>query len=114
MKDLRMYILVNSNIDISKAKLSGQVGHSANVLTYRMCKENSPLIHEYMLGSIKKIILSCPQKKLEELENLGYVTIRDNGLTELEPNTLTCTTVGILDKNNIPEELKFIKRLRLL
>ena len=39
MKDLRMYILVNSDIDISKAKLSGQVGHSANVLTYRMCKE---------------------------------------------------------------------------
>ena len=114
MKDLRMYILVNKDIEISKAKLSGQVGHCANVLTYRMCKENNPLIDEYMKGSIKKIILSCSQSKLEELERLGYVTIHDNGLTELEPNTLTCVTVGILDKDNIPDELKFVKRLRLL
>ena len=114
MKDLRMYILVNNDIEISKPKLAGQVAHASNVLTYRMCKENNPLIDEYMLGSIKKIILSCPQKKLEELESLGYVTIRDIGLTELEPNTLTCVTVGILDKDNIPNELKFVKRLRLL
>ena len=61
-----------------------------------------------------KIILSFSQSKLEELEKLGYITIRDNGLTELEPNTLTCVTIGILDKDNIPDELKFVKRLRLL
>ena len=79
-----------------------------------MCKENNPLIDEYMQGSIKKIILSCSQSKLEELEKMGHITIRDNGLTELEPNTLTCVTIGILDKDNIPDELKFVKRLRLL
>ena len=114
MRDLKMYILVNKEIKISKAKLSGQTAHASNVLTYRMCKENNPLIDEYMQGSIKKIILSCSQSKLEELEKLGYVTIRDNGLTELKPNTLTCVTIRILDKDNIPDELKFVKRLRLL
>ena len=114
MKDLRMYILVNNDIEISKPKLAGQTAHASNILTYRMCKENNPLIGEYMLGSIKKIILSCPQKKLEELESLGYVTIRDKGLAELEPNTLTCVTVGVLDKDNVPDDFKFVKRLRLL
>ena len=132
MKDLRMYILVNKEIEISKAKLSGQVGHAVNVYIYNILNNyivniienkekynntdiiNKNLLDEYMAGSIKKIILSCTQKKMEDLEKLGYVTIRDNGLTELEPNTLTCITVGILDKNNIPDDLKFIKRLRLL
>ena len=114
MKDLRMYILVNNDIEISKPKLAGQTAHASNILTYRMCKENNPLIDEYMLGSIKKIILSCPQKKLEELESLGYVAIRDKGLTELEPNTLTCVTVGVLDKDNVPDDFKFVKSLRLL
>ena len=114
MKDLRMYILVNNDIEISKPKLAGQTAHASNILTYRMCKENNPLIDEYMLGSIKKIILSCPQKKLEELESLGYVAIRDKGLTELEPNTPTCVCLGIGDKEEFIGKYKWFKRLQLL
>ena len=113
MKDLRMYFLVNKDLEISKGKLAGQVGHAANILTYKLCKANDKTIEEYMQGQIKKIILACPQTKLETLEQEGFITIRDNGLTELEPGTLTCVTIGILEKTEIPESLKFIKKLRV-
>ena len=53
LKDLRMYILANEDIEISSGKLSGQVGHSVNVLGYNMCKAKDKLIDEYMQGEIK-------------------------------------------------------------
>lgn len=60
----------------------------------------------------KKIILKCPQWKLEELENENsYIVIRDKGLTQLEPNTLTCVCVGIFDRDldNVPLWIKELK-----
>lgn len=108
--DLRMYILVNKDIEISKGKLAGQVGHA--VASYFYNRYNKELITNYMENQQKKIILACSQTKLEELESQGYISIRDNGLTELELNTLTCVNLGILDadKEEIP---KWVKRLRL-
>ena len=60
-----------------------------------------------------KIILKCKQKKLEELESIGYISVRDLGKTELEPNTITCVNLGILDEDDLCNDLKFVKRLRL-
>lgn len=104
MKDLAMYILVNKDIEIGKGKLAGQVGHAVAVYFYR--NENSQLIKEYMDNKQKKIIVYCKQSKLEQYEKEGYISIRDIGLTELEPNTLTCINLGILDKNNLPKEIR--------
>ena len=111
MRDLRMYILVNKDIEISKGKLAGQVGHACNCYTYH--NYGSELLDEYMKGSIKKIILHAPQKLLEELEDKGYLAIRDNGLTEQKPKTLTCVNYGIIDYADIKEH-KILKRLQLV
>ena len=108
---LKMYILVNQDIEMAKGKLAGQVGHAVNILTYRMCKQNNSLIDEYMNGAIKKIVLKCPQSKLEELESKNYISVRDNGLTQLEPNTLTAVTLGILREEEVES---WVKELKLL
>lgn len=116
MKDYRMYILVNEDIKINKGKLAGQVGHAVAVMFYRLwCDFEKPLpvINEYMKLQ-KKIILYCSQIKLEKLESEGYITIRDRGLTDLPPNTLTCVNLGLVDLNDIPEKLEFIKELKLV
>ena len=42
----------------------------------------------------------------------GYVTIRDRGYTEVEPDSITAVNLGIYDKDK--EIPKFISRLRLL
>lgn len=114
MNDYRMYILVNEDVKIGKGKLAGQVGHAVAVYFYRNFKEDGPLtdvINEYMNTAQKKIILKCPQSKLEELEAEGHITIRDNGWTQLEPNTLTCVNVGIYAADAVPS---FVTELKLV
>lgn len=137
-QDLRMYILVNEDIKINKGKLAGQVGHAVNVYVYRImnkcirymangykkyedCTDSDilgilehALLDDYMDGEIKKIILYAPQSKLEELESDGLVTIRDKGYTDLEPNTLTCVNLGILDYNDIGKGFEWVKDLKLV
>lgn len=118
MKDLRMYILVNQDIKINKGKLAGQVGHAVAQVFWNQWKSLGklvPAMEEYMKEQ-KKIILYCPQSKLEELEKEGYITIRDKGYTDLEPNTLTCVNFGLIDKSWIDEneELKFLNDLELV
>ncbi|MGG1395580.1 aminoacyl-tRNA hydrolase [Bacillus velezensis] len=110
-----MYILVNEDIKISKGKLAGQVGHA--VMSYVYHKAVKPLsegieiksLDEYMKEQ-KKIILKCPQYKLEELERAGgYTVIRDKGYTQLEPNTLTCINYGIKTPEELPEWVRNLK-----
>lgn len=115
-EDLRMYILVNKDVKIKKGKLAGQVGHAVAVYFYKNIKniEEINKIDKYMDTHQKKIILYCSQEKLEELENQGYISIRDKGWTSLNPNTLTCVNLGIIDYNCFPEKFKFIKTLKLV
>ena len=96
--DLRMYILVNSDVRIKKGKLAGQVGHAVAVYFWRMFSgglflneeiEKIYITNKYMNTMQKKIILYAPEKKLKELESQGEITIRDKGITQLEPNTIT-------------------------
>lgn len=109
--DLRMYILVNEDIKIGKGKLAGQVGHAVATYFYwnYRTEQQMKLITNYMDNEQKKIILKCPQSKLEELESEGYMVIRDKGYTQLEPNTLTCVNYGIWDAEKAPEWIKELK-----
>lgn len=120
-EELAMYILVNEDIKISKGKLAGQTAHASITWLYRnfIRQYNGLLVHntrekykflDNYMECQKKIILKCPQDKLEELEKDGnYIVIRDKGLTELEPNTLTCVCVGVIDKHKAPDWIKELK-----
>lgn len=124
MQDLVLYILVNKDIEISRGKLSGQVGHACATFMYGNIMYNDEFSQEVLrwfeFNDQKKIIVGCSQKKLEEYERISsskdvqIISIRDKGYTELEPNTLTCVAIGLIDRNNIPEEFKFLKKLQLL
>jgi PTH2 family peptidyl-tRNA hydrolase len=115
-QNLKMYILVNKDIKIGKGKLAGQVGHAVNVYIYHMMNDDIPqqqIIHDYMNGEIKKIILYDTQEHLEKFEQLGFTRIRDKGYTQLEPNTLTCINLGILDSET-DEMMDYLKTLKLV
>lgn len=114
-RDLKMYILVNEDIKLSKGKLAGQVGHAVSSYLYNAGEMDYFLfIDDYMKGLQKKIILKCPQHELEMLEQEGFVSIRDAGLTHLEAGTLTCVNMGVLEDNDNTPYMDFIKGLRLL
>ncbi|AMN31222.1 hypothetical protein BFS06_13790 [Clostridium perfringens] len=115
MQDYVMYILINKEIDTKDGKLigkiSGQVGHAVESYLMKMFKENNlDIIEKHMANDQKKVLLGCSLAKLEELEKEGFVAIRDNGLTDLPPKTLTCVNIGVINKADAP---KFVKRLRL-
>lgn len=74
--DLKMYILVNENIDMTPGKLAGQVGHAVASYFHNSGEiESFMVIDEYMRGIQKKIILKYPQAQLEMLEQEGNVSI---------------------------------------
>ncbi|MEG1564717.1 MAG: peptidyl-tRNA hydrolase [Bacteroides sp.] len=108
-----MYILVNEDVKIGKGKLAGQVGHAVATYFWRYIQSPTDnqyeLLKDYMVEQ-KKIILKAPQPLCEQLEQEGYVRIRDLGYTQLEPNTLTCINLGIYNDGEEPE---FIKELKL-
>lgn len=111
-ENLCMYILVNQDITINKDTLSAQIGHAIAIMLYNQLKITGKPLHimeEFMNNYQKKIILYCPQSKLEELEKQGYVTIRD------KDNMLICVNLGLIDCNKkLPEEFKFIEKLKLM
>ena len=120
-EELAMYILVNEDIKISKGKLAGQTAHASMTWLYRnyirqyngllVCntEKTREFLDRYMECQ-KKIILKCPQETLEALEaTQKYITIRDKGLTELSPDTLTCVCVGVIDKHKAPEWIRNLK-----
>lgn len=110
MGELVMYVLVNETIKISKGKLAGQVGHAVCSYMHKNILTEEYKIDAYMKNGIqKKIILRCSQEKLEELESLGYIAIRDLGLTQLDSNTLTCVNYGIHYKHQVPAWIQELK-----
>lgn len=118
MRKLKMYILVNEDIKLGKGKLAGQVGHAVAAMFYNQIVKNGellPIMHEYMNNHQTKVILKCPESKLLELEEKGFISIRDKGWTQLEPDTLTCVNLGILDTcSELPDEFKFVQDLKLI
>jgi PTH2 family peptidyl-tRNA hydrolase len=114
------YFIVNSELNLSKGKACSQVGHIATIIAVDFCRNRSNY-HKKGKSEIwfdkwyekdqKKVILRGKQKDLERLIINGAYYIRDNGLTECDPNSLTCCGLPPMPRS---EAKKYIKRLQLL
>ena len=112
MSNKAMYILVNENLKIGKGKLAGQTAHASLTWLYRNFIKDYSGNHIEITEEMQNFLDECPQSKLEELEKeQKYIVIRDKGLTQLEPNTLTCICIGIFDRDTdeVPEWVKELK-----
>ena len=113
---LVQYYVVNSELNMSKGKISAQVAHVATIIAFENlynCKnanEHTKFM-EWYKNDQKKIVLRGKQKDLEKLVEQGFYFIRDNGLTEIANGSLTCVSLGVMWKS---EARKYIKRLQLL
>lgn len=123
MSELKMYFIVNKDIEMSKGKIAGQVSHatlkylleeSKNYNFYNFLNSKD-FLEWYSNGNTqKKIILKASQPFMESLEKEGYVTIRDSGLTEIPANSMTCICLGISNKDVLCNKIKGFNRLQLL
>lgn len=134
-EDVCLYLAVNKALDISTGKAGAQISHAVKnymhnvintprnpknqrnyktILQYDlMCsKEFEQALYEYYrINAQKTIVLAMKEKDLKKFEEKGYIVIRDNGLTEIPPNTLTAIAFGIVPKSLKP---KFLNSFQLL
>ena len=105
----RLYFLINKDIQMSKAKTAVQVAHCMTEFVLKN-SNTQDFIDWYANGKEQaKIVLESPQSLLEKYEN-KYISIRDNGYTELEAYTLTCVCLGLLEKDD--NKIRYLPSLK--
>lgn len=103
------YILVNNELGMGIGKTAGQVAHCQTIIDLHYSHTQD---YQTWITTIqKKIILSGKQKDLEKWLAAGAVEIRDKGLTEIAPNSLTCVGFPPQPRSNLSA---LTKRMQLL
>lgn len=94
-------IVVRADIKMGKGKLAAQVAHAAVTAAEAARVEKPGWFEEWMGEGQKKVVLKVRTleellKLYEEARRLGLPTalIRDMGLTQLPPGTITALAIG--------------------
>lgn len=98
---LKQVIVVRTDLRIGKGKLATHVAHAAVESFVKTLSEKPEIARKWLSQGQKKVVLKV--SNLHELleiyreairEGLVAVLIRDAGLTQLEPGTITCVGIG--------------------
>jgi PTH2 family peptidyl-tRNA hydrolase len=97
---MKLAIVVRKDLGMSCGKIAGQVGH-ASVMAYKSGLNHTETTYKWFDEGQKKIILKVPDlttlKQIEDCAIFNKLQIHrvvDFGLTQIEPNTLTCIAIG--------------------
>lgn len=104
---MKQAIIIRSDVKMGKGKACSQIAH-ASLLAYKKALAMHPSkVKEWELLGAKKVVLkadySTLMEKLKEAERLGipYALVRDAGLTQIEPGTITALGLGPDDDERI-------------
>lgn len=92
---LKMVIVVNDDVEMSCGKMAVQVAHASVDCAFKLYKKNSALLKKWIREGQKKVVLKADEQEIfkieEKAKSMGilFSIIKDAGLTELEPGTLT-------------------------
>ncbi|MGM0405398.1 MAG: peptidyl-tRNA hydrolase Pth2 [Thermoplasmatota archaeon] len=96
----KMVIVVPRDLKLSPGKLAVQVSHAA-VKCAIESKENKKDFKKWYKEGQKKVVVKGDDlehmkflKKMAENEGLTTCLVRDAGMTEVEPGTVTCLGIG--------------------
>lgn len=101
MEDYKQVIVVRTDIEMSRGKLAVQVAHASVLAAFKTYSEKPDWFNKWWSSGMKKIVLKTSSEnellKIYSIaleKNLPVVLVRDAGLTELEPGTLTAVGIG--------------------
>ena len=106
---LKMVIVVNSSIKMGCGKMAAQVAHAAVECSLTSYKLREKIFNQWMKEGQKKVVLKASQKEILKIEReakeMGIITvvIKDAGLTQLEPGTLTAMAMGPDEEEKLDE-----------
>jgi PTH2 family peptidyl-tRNA hydrolase len=108
MREYKQVIIVRDDLKLSRGKLAVQVAH-ASIIGYE--RSDKKTVEEWKMGGQKKIVLKVKDlkelmvlKERAEKEGLTTGIVRDAGLTEIPPGTITALVIG-------PDEEKKVDRV---
>lgn len=111
-------IVVREDLKLSKGKLSAQVAHAAVSCAIKSQKNKNKYFSDWFLEGQKKVVLKVDDldsllKIFNEAKSVGLVTeiIKDAGLTEIPPGTITVLGIGPAPEDEID---KIVGHLKLL
>jgi len=114
----KQVIIVRTDLGMSRGKLAVQVAHAAVLAAFKAYRERLEWFRPWWDSGQKKVAVKVnSEKELLDIANqarsLGLPTsiVRDAGLTELPPGTLTAIGIGPAPSNLID---KVTGRLKLL
>ncbi len=97
----KLVVAVREDLNLSCGKLAVQVAHAAVECTLKAKKSNKKWVEEWIKEGQKKVVVRAKDlREIFELDfkakNLGLTTaiIKDAGLTEVSPGTVTCIGIG--------------------
>lgn len=118
--EVKQVIIIRKDLKMSKGKMIAQACHAA-VSAAELARQLIPDVYRKWLSvGQKKVVLSASTlEELEEVEaaikrtdhRVPVAKIRDAGLTELEPGTITALGVG---PHSSPQVEKITNTLKLL
>lgn len=114
-QELRMYIVVNTDVKMGKGKTASQVGHAVMLITEYMMKHRQDAYERYKHDGIAKITLKANLQTIRKLaEDATCVVIYDEGRTQVAPNTLTVIAFPPMNESTKAKFYPGLNELKLL
>jgi len=123
---LKQIFVVNSDLDMGKGKIAGQVAHAAVFYTHIGAEYRPDNTDRYDMfirwryedkELMKKVILKAPHKEIIRLRsvltdgNIWSYLVHDRGMTQIPENSLTCMVVEPLEEEKCDELFGHLKLL---
>ena len=99
--DHKMVIGVRMDLKLSKGKIAVQAAHAAVICALKSRKHQKISFNNWYKEGQKKVVVKVKdlgelQRLREDALQMGFIAelVRDAGLTEVPPGTITCVGIG--------------------
>lgn len=120
-----MYFVVNTSLKMGKGKIAGQVGHAVETLIEDLIQKPTQGYINWKYSLRRKVVLKATedeiqsflkdagkqQKNNKTINNDSFIMVRDAGLTQIDPGSLTVLGFVPMEARNRPAILKNLKLL---